>query len=266
MHLARRRTALAAGLVLVLAACSPSTQAQPLPEIFITTDDYEFVAPSNAPGGLVRVVAENHGSHAHMIDFLRVRDGFEVDEVLAAVRRVDPAVHGMVVYHGGPNEVPRGQRRAVVTRLDPGTYVIACWVVTNNQIHVQLGMTGTIEITEPDAPPPTDGGAPVAPDKRRPPEASIEVVLSDYRIEVSGELKAGTRVAHIRNEGSQPHEFALFRGASAAGGSASLSPGRELWVELVLEPGEYTAECWVPLESGLPHIRLGMQQTIVIED
>lgn len=253
----RRRTAIAALFVLVLTttACDQTASFEDLPEIVISASDYSFDAPRSAEGGLVRLTLDNDGAEAHQVELVRVAEGREASEIGAAIRRGDVvALNSMVTYHGGPNEVPPGSRRSVATQLDPGTYVLLCFVASpDGTLHVLRGMIGELEITQPDSPAPA-----------RPPTFDASVSLQDYRFEVTGDIGEGRQLVLVKNEGSEPHELRLFSGDIGAGGSSTISPGGETWVELDLESGTQSVFCYVPSEeqSGLLHSDLGMRTSI----
>lgn len=222
-----------------------SDEAGP-PQIVITTRDFSFESPVEAVGGLVRVTVDNEGTQPHQVELVRARDGASSSDIIAAVQRMDAAaLDAMVTYHGGPNEVPPGERRTTITDLEPGRYVILCFVAApDGQLHVHKGMVGVIDITDPEAP-----------SDWTPPTTELEVELDDYRFAVSGDPTAGTHLVHIRNIGTEPHEFRVM----GSGGSSTISPGAETWVELVVEPATYQVFCYVPSpERGALHSQLGM--------
>jgi hypothetical protein len=117
-----------------------SDEAGP-PQIVISTRVFSFESPVEAADGLVRVTVDNEGSQPHRVELVRVRDGTSSSDVIAAVQRMDAgALDAMVTYHGGPNEVPPGEHGTVITDLEPGHYVILCFVAApNGQLHVPGG-------------------------------------------------------------------------------------------------------------------------------
>jgi hypothetical protein len=239
----------------VTADADPADPGADLPEILITTHDYYFEAPESAAGGLVRVTVHNEGPDKHQVELVRARDGVDVAEVIDAVQRqAADEMDALVTYHGGPNEVPAGERRTAITTLEPGSYVLLCFVFSKGQLHVHRGMVETLEITEPGVP--ATGS---------PPETDIEVVLDDYTIQVIGDLIPGTNWVAVRNVGSQPHEFRAIGAPLPAGGSSTISAGGETWVELIFDEGRYRLECHVPVPGGVPHFERGMVGTVAVE-
>lgn len=88
--------------------------------------------------------------------------------------------------------------------------------------------------------------------------------MQDYRFEVTGDIGEGRQLVLVKNEGSEPHEIRLSSDGRGAGGSSTISPGSETWVELDLESGPHSVFCYVPSEkqSGRQHIDLGMHTSI----
>jgi len=242
---------------LVLGSCARSVSIEDLPEIVITANDYLFNAPQSAEGGMVRVTLDNQGEEAHQVELVRVVEGFGPDDILAAIQDRDAsAINAMVSYHGGPNEVPPGSSSTVITELEPGSYVLLCFVAgPNGELHVLQGMIGSMEIT-----------APENPQTWEPPDPDFEVSLQDYRFELTGETDEGMHLVRVRNDGTEPHELRIVGGDRAGGGSSTISPGIETWVELTLEPGRYSVVCHVPSDQqdDRLHTELGMSTSITV--
>jgi len=244
-------------MALTTTACDQAASFDDLPEIVITASDYSFAAPRSAEGGLVRVTLDNQGAETHQVELVRVVDGHEPDEIETAIRRRDVvALNSMVIYHGGPNEVAPGSRGTVATQLDPGTYVLLCFVASpDGTLHVLRGMIAHIDIAPPESEVPA-----------RPPAFDASVSLQDYRFEVTGDIGEGRQLVLVKNEGSEPHELRLSSGGRGAGGSSTISPGSETWVELNLESAPHSVFCYVPSEkqNGRLHIDLGMHTSITV--
>lgn len=104
---------------------------------------------------------------------------------------------------GGPGLVSPGRTAEATVRLEPGTYVMECYVRTpQGQPHNFLGMMRPITVTD------AASGAPE-------PEADVEVALANYRVEAPDTLAAGTRTVRVRiledPEGLLPHDIHLAR-------------------------------------------------------
>jgi len=248
---------LTVSLLLVPVACDGTTSFDDLPEIVITARDLEFDAPASAEGGMVRITLQNEGTTSHQVELVRVVEGAGEEDILDAIRRRDiAALNDMVTYHGGPNEVPPGSNRTVATELEPGTYVLLCFVASDaGTLHVLQGMIATMEIT-----------APVNDIEWIPPEPDATVSLRDFEFELTGEIGSGHQIVLVENHGSQPHEWRLITAGMPGGGSSTISPGSATWVEVEADSGRYAFICYVPSEehSGRQHIDLGMHASIEV--
>jgi hypothetical protein len=81
-------------------------------------------------------------------------------------------------------------------KLDPGTYVIECYVKTpDGEFHASLGMVRPMTVTD------ASSGAPA-------PQADLEMTLSNYDIAIEDEIAPGehTIPVHFEEPGSGPGE------------------------------------------------------------
>ena len=105
-----------------------------------------------------------------------------------------PAWFFDVAFMGGPGLVAPGGTAQTTVYLEPGTYVIECYVKTPGGIfHSALGMLRGLTVTEEwsDA---TE------------PEASVMVSIGDAGITLDGEPRPGMRTFGVRFDQQQPHE------------------------------------------------------------
>ncbi len=117
----------------------------------------------------------------------------------------------------------------------------------------------------------------------------LQVVGSDYRYSNPGALSTGWNTIEFRNTGREAHHLQLVRlpdgmtqasflaklkeneGAALAsvemvGGVGMLLPGQSQQVTLNLDtPGTYLELCFVPDEKGVPHLALGMVNTLQVK-
>jgi hypothetical protein len=108
----------------------------------------------------------------------------------------------------------------------------------------------------------TPGGGdlpPVRVDAGDPPEAAaIDVTLTEWSIALSRDsVPAGAVTFNIRNEGTVPHAFRIFRGAEEWA-IDPYDPGESVTVSVVLTPGTWEVHCPVS-EGGMSHAQRGMQ-------
>ncbi|HXV86092.1 MAG TPA: hypothetical protein VD793_05305 [Gemmatimonadales bacterium] len=107
--------------------------------------------------------------------------------------------------------------------------------------------------------------AAAAPGLPRSRPADVEVVLTDYKIQMSNVLEAGRTRLNIRNEGEVEHGFAIrTTGAQprdVAALKSSLAPGASASLEANLTPGSY--EVVDPLKD---HKDRGMSLRLAVQN
>ncbi len=116
-------------------------------------------------------------------------------------------------------------------------------------------------------------------------DVEIEAVMLDFAFNLSQDtFPAGTLVAFtLPNEGQYPHEFAVVRLPEGITVEQVLSdpsledqiqflggifaePGETAYLGLEnLEPGTYTAVCFVDIPDGIPHVMRGMVAEFTVE-
>lgn len=180
---------------------------------------------------------------------------------------------------GGPTSVAAGSTVSATVVLEPGEYLLACFVPSPDGVpHFLKGMSAPLTVTESDAP-------------TRLPATDRTVHLGEFTIGRSGEdLEGfdGTGTVEVVNEGAQLHELALIRLAEGAtiddvvdaasvptgtprpqpepwtgvGGVSLLSPGKSAEFdldELDLDDGRYAFICFIPSpDDRVTHAAKGM--------
>lgn len=107
------------------------------------------------------------------------------------------------LVRGGVGITSPGRTSQSTVKLEPGTYLMECYVVSpEGKFHNQLGMLRPLIVTD-EAP----GG--------QPPEADITMTLSNYEIAVEGELTSGEQRIRVdvaeAPEGLLGHDVHLAR-------------------------------------------------------
>jgi uncharacterized cupredoxin-like copper-binding protein len=263
--------------------------------------DYAFRTPSEIPSGWVTFLLKNEGREHHFILLNRLPEGktfedyqeevatpFEdvwrelmtgaVDRTEAGemVGRMLPAWYGSVRAMGANGLLAPGQSANTTVKLDPGNYVMECYVKTaDGTFHTALGMQRLITVTE-------------APSGGTPPDADIEISLTNFEISVTGEHTAGEHTVAVHFEehpefglGNDVHLVRLddettvddvvpwmdwmnLNGlrapapASFEGGTQEMPVGHTAYFTVVLEPGRYA---WIS-ESATA---LGMVREFIVE-
>lgn len=175
------------------AAGTPETQEN-IVEVGLT--EFAFGMPSSITGGNVTFEFTNQGDAHHEVAFGSVPDGTTIEDVQRAVRKgrtpKGPDLAGIPV-------LSPGYSTAMVRDLEPGSYMFLCMLPVAGEKgytpHAAEGMVTLFEVVgTSEAPPPT-------PD--------YTVTVTDKAFEVP-EIEAGDRWVELVNEGTSPHEFALF--------------------------------------------------------
>lgn len=260
--------------------------------ILVRAEDYAFRAPSAFPSGWVRLTFENQGKEDHFLLVWRLPESRTFDEYAAEVSRpfqehytryrageVDqetffkelmaaiPKWFYEAVPMGGPGLTAPGLTSETLINLEPGdNYVLECYVrsmIEDHRFHGSEGMLRPLVVT------PEASGL-------EPPEADVEITISNSGLVVTGDLSAGLHAVRVRveevPEGLIRHNVHLARleGDQTAAGAArwldwveSLVPpapaeflggagqtvtGRESYLLVDLQPGRYA---WVSEIHGI---------------
>lgn len=286
-----------------LAACAPAEREPAEPGVVeVTAKDFEFEAPAEIPSGWTTIRFVNAGEQEHFVLLWRLPEGRTFAEyrrgaVDAFTRVWDRYASGEldragaeralgseiaewffteVKPAGGVGLTEAGRTSRATVHLEPGGYVMECYVKTpQGTWHTNRGMLRPLTVTAE-----AGGGSP--------PEPDAELTLSNYRIAVSGELRAGTRTVAVRvaddPEGFVMHDVNLVRLDDGADlqelvrwmdwmdldGFRSPAPGRSLggvehmpagstgYMTVELEPGRYA---WVSEGYGAR----GMAEEFTVE-
>ncbi|MEJ2320528.1 MAG: hypothetical protein P8Y21_14485 [Gemmatimonadales bacterium] len=219
----------------LLTACAPSDEAgesaatmEPM-VVEVTAKDFDFELPRQIPSGWVTVRLENTGEQEHFLYVYRLPDDVTFqqfrEEAMGAFGRVWNAyatgeldraeaeaafAEELPEYFftdltpsGGVALTEPGETAQSTLYLEPGTYVVECYVKTpQGTYHTERGMQKQLTVTE---------AASDAPE----PQADARITLSNYEIALEGELGAGTRTVavHVADtpEGFMAHDLNLIR-------------------------------------------------------
>lgn len=236
--------------------------------------DYSFDSPATISSGIITMTLENEGAEPHHAQLARLNDDVTVEAFGGALMQGPEGVFPLVSFAGGPGVIDPGGRAQVTLDLTSGTYVMLCFVETEQGVpHLALGMLKPFEV----APPPSTAQAP---------QASGEVILKDFSFDVPT-IQAGERTLRVTNQGPQVHEMAVLRADAPLpqvvqalmnfeeeppfevadyGGLQAIDAGKSAWVTMNFTPGSYVLLCFVPdPETGLPHVELGMVEAFSVE-
>ncbi|MDP2469307.1 MAG: hypothetical protein Q8W45_11420 [Candidatus Palauibacterales bacterium] len=275
--------------------------ASPAPVVEFAAKDYAFVGPAEIASGWTTIRLKNEGMEHHFLLLSRLPEGKTFEDYAAEVGApfdsvwhelrdgtVDragagallgqllPAWYAEVVQMGGPGLVGPGRTAQVTERLDPGDYVIECYVKTSEgEFHGSLGMARPLTVTSEDS-----GG--------RPPQADLSVTLFNYGFQIEGTPEAGKQTIEVNFDehpevglGNDVHVVRLDEGtdldkvigwmdwmnidglrtpapATFLGGLQEMPSGYTAFFTVDLEPGRYA---WIA-ESGAA---LGMVKEFTVE-
>jgi uncharacterized cupredoxin-like copper-binding protein len=243
--------------------------APPASDVTITATDYTFEASSQRiAAGRVRLTLDNKGTEAHQVQLGRVEPGTTVDSFVHAFHQEgSAAAEKLLEWQTGVNGVEPGRSSTVVGDLEPGHYLMVCFVPGHDGVsHIDKRMVVPIEVV--------DGGEAAAE-----PEAEGDVVIKDYAITFPQGFDGNGTFA-VRNTGPADHELILMRfkdgkdlndllawsdaGSKGEapftyeGGIGTIPSGETSWIDWHLRAGRYFALCMLSGPGGQPHALMGM--------
>lgn len=198
-------------------------QAQPSIEenksvVTIQAEDYSFQAPEEIPSGWTSIQYENQGEEPHFLFMAKLPEGKTLDdyansivmpfnEVWYALRDEGldhetayeqlganlPEWFAGVTFMGGTGIIPAGASSNVTLNLDPGTYVLECYMKTEEgEMHNMEGMLRELKVTD-------------TPSETIAPDADIAITLSNFEMDIDGNLSPGTHTVSV-HAAEQPEE------------------------------------------------------------
>jgi len=268
------RVLILAGVVAAAASNSPTRSSPSAALLRVVAHEYAFEVTPPAHAGVVTVRLVNHGRETHHLEITLVPDTMSLRTVyaIASGTQTSLLVHDM----GGPNLTTPTDSNQVTLRLQPGHYVLSCWVIAaDGKPHIMHGMMAEFRVTKGPSELPT-------------PIPAVRISASDYKFVVAGQLRRGPNVVAFDNGGPQEHDIQFVRlndGQSAsavadwarhggvgtptqavAGGSSGIDKGNHVWFTLTLHPGRYAMFCFVPdAKDGKMHLLHGMLREITVQ-
>jgi hypothetical protein len=251
-------------------ASAPAVKAH---VVRVTGEDFKFDAPDVIPAGFTEFRFLNKGPAIHHMQLLKLSGGKTVDDLRAALANPGPPPSWMKQV-GGPNAPAPGLESNATMMLEPGNYVLICFVDLGGPPHFMKGMVRALRVGPASGPAATK------------PRADVTATLVDYAFNLSSPIRAGTRTIRVYNAAQQPHEVELVQlapGASVGdfmkwiekmegpppgkplGGVSGLEHGMSGYFTADFTPGNYALICFVPdAKDGKPHFTHGMMQQIMV--
>ena len=257
-------------LVLVLFLDQPAVAAEP---VSFEAFDYGFSGPGSVPAGVTTVKIVNQGQDLHHAQLIRLSQGKTAQDFQQALE-TDPRVPDWAELLGGPNAVIPGERATAIVNLEPGNYLVVCWIPDkDNTPHVALGMARPFQVR---------GKAQAS----ELPSADLRIDEVDFAFSAPASIPSGRHIVRVRNSGAQPHEVLLVQlppdvsiadfGQAVAegvdhpppgkpiGGITGLKPGSEAAFAADFTPGKYGLICFFPDEEGELHFSRGMMTEFTV--
>jgi uncharacterized cupredoxin-like copper-binding protein len=268
-------------VALAAAACAreraPAQAGAAAPQdVTIIATDYGFQLPAVAvKAGLTRMTLDNQGKELHHIQLIRLTDGKTPADFAQLPPEGPPPA--WAVPSGGPNAALPGATSSATLFLEPGTYLVACFIPSADGVpHIAKGMVMAMEVLPAEGSPTATVAA-----------GDIAMSLFDYGFSMSPAPSAGTHTFTVTNQAAQPHEVVLVRlepGATMApwadwvkagakgpppgtpfAGLTAMAPGMVEDFTADLPPGTYGLICFVPdATDGQPHLFHGMSTTFTV--
>ena len=256
-------------IISLIVGAQEDTAGAEIPTVTGTASDEGIDFPSEVSAGLVSFTFENNRTEAPYSPIIaRLNDGVTMDDIVAAMGGEDAmvAIPRLVTLYGG-STIASGESLSYTTELTAGEYILSesegedftAFTVTEGDI---------LDMAEP--------------------EADVHLAMVDFGFGLPAFLPAGPQVWHLENVSDQWHETIIIplpedissiadvRAAMAAGDERDIAPaffwgamssGKEVWVTIDLEPGNYIVLCFLPDVNGdfSPHVAHGMMQIFTVE-
>lgn len=273
------------GLILIADRPVPVEAASKavIQEVTFETVGMSFKGPESVPAGLTLIQIVNKGTDFHHVQLIRLTDGKTAEDFTTAVKTApfDPmgpaAAPAWVHFIGGPNGAIPGESATAVMNLEPGNYVLICFIPDSKGVaHAAQGMMKALKVTG------------VADPGVSEPKATINITAMDFKFAPDSAIAAGTQTIRFNNAGTQPHEVLVvqlppdksvkdFAAAFEPGhsgpppgkpiaGMTGVDKGGHAFFTAKFEPGHYGLICFFMDEmKKAPHFALGMMQDFIVK-
>jgi hypothetical protein len=250
-------------------AAGVQATTRPAAPFRIIATDSGFEAPATLSAGLRHIVFENRGSTIHEAMLVKLPDGMTPAAYVDRIRHGQLFPEGALDYSGAGLTSP-GEAVEIWTRVDPGHYVLICWNGDHATTVPLRAFTVLADGSRDDTPPKEDA----------------VLKLEDFRFELHGRLRSGSRVIRVETPGPSMHELDIFRlrGDHTAvdvnrwrkredSGSPSETTGpadalgglldshdikRVSWLRRNFPPGRYVLHCEMPMDPATAAGRVDM--------
>lgn len=262
---------LAITLLLSAAIAAGVTHVPKAPAVVtVHAHDFAFDAPKTLKPGATTFRLVNDGKQLHHLSLIKLAKGKTMKDFAAAMKVAGPPPK-WITGVGGPNPAIPGSTVEATVSLEPGEYVMICFIPSPGETapHASKGMVSSFTVSE---------GTDLAPM----PKGDVTVTLNDYKFGLSKPLTAGKHLISVENMANQSHELILVKlnpGKKASdfntfiekdlmksappgvpvGGISGLDKGQTAEFPVDLKPGTYAMLCFAPdVKDGKSHVQHGM--------
>jgi hypothetical protein len=190
-----RKLILLAATAFLLTACGGNEAKTNAVEL--RGDEYAYVIPETIEGGWTTLEFANTGSEWHEFALAKLEDGRTIADVrryLADPKSQQQPPPAWVQIRAGIPTLEAGEQAALTQRLEPGRYVLLCFLpAADGKTHIEHGMLREF-VVEGDA-------------EAERPEVDATLELGTWK--AAPQLEAGERTIELRNDGDRPSSVFL---------------------------------------------------------
>ena len=239
------------------------------PVVTVRAHDFAFEGPKTLKPGATTFRLVNDGKELHHLTIIKLAKGKTFKDFGEAMKVEGPPPK-WITGVGGPNPANPGSTAEATLSLEPGEYVMICFIPSPGERapHASKGMVSSFTVSE---------GASTAM-----PKGDVTLTLKDYTFAFSKPLTAGKHLISVENGAAQSHEVVMVKlneGKKAVdfmtfiekdlmkgvppgipvGGVGFIDKGRTATFPVDLTPGTYAMLCFVPdAKDGKSHVEHGM--------
>lgn len=193
------------------------TVPEPENVINVITKSMEFICADTIPSGWNTFKYQNQSNETHFFLLDKYPEGKTEENAITEIAPVFgegmdlinegkpeegfaafgklPAWYGDIVFSGGTGLIAPKHTAITTVKLDPGYYIMECYVkMPNGKFHTLMGMAKGIIVTDEDS-------------GNSPPEPTVEITLSgEEGISFSTPIKKGKQIFSVFVKDQKPHE------------------------------------------------------------
>ncbi len=194
-------------LLFLMISCSDEDNSN---IVNVVGKDYYFVSPDSIPSGWTKFLFKNEGHCVHFFSLTLLPDSvtfqmylndiggafaIDWDSLQAGMDKASagellgslmPKWYASAKAMGGVGLISPGETAQSTIKLKPGNYVMECYMKTEDgKFHSELGMIKPLTVTNKIS------------EMKEPANASVNLTLSNYKIESNGKLSSGKNIIAV---------------------------------------------------------------------